>query len=112
MKLQSQLIDEIKARAPELRGRLTADAAIAEATWFRVGGPAEALFSPADEDDLSYLLSMLPHETPVTTIGLGSNLIVRDGGIAGLVIRLGGRAFGAVEIMDGLRVVVGAAAPD
>ena len=97
------LVDEIEARAPKLRGRLIANAPIAEVTWFRVGGPAEALFSPADEDDLAYVLAALPREIPVTTIGLGSNLIVRDGGIAGLVIRLGGRAFGAVEIMDGAR---------
>ena len=108
----SQLVDEVKARAPGLRGRLVADAAIAEATWFRVGGPAEALFSPADEDDLAYVLSALPREIPVTTIGLGSNLIVRDGGIKGLVVRLGGRAFGAVEIMEGFRLVAGAATPD
>ena len=108
----AHLVDEVKARAPELRGRLVAEAAIAEATWFRVGGPAEALFSPADEDDLAYVLSKLPPGIPVTTIGLGSNLIVRDGGIPGLVIRLGGRAFGAVEIADDCRVVAGAAAPD
>jgi UDP-N-acetylmuramate dehydrogenase len=106
------LVDEIKAGASKLRGRLVADAAVAEATWFRVGGPAEALFSPADEDDLAYVLSALPPEIPVTTIGLGSNLIVRDGGAPGLVIRLGGRAFGSVEIMDGFRVAVGAATPD
>ncbi len=108
----SQLVDEVKARAPCLRGRLVADAPIAEATWFRVGGPAEALFSPADEDDLAYALAALPGEIPVTTIGLGSNLIVRDGGIKGLVIRLGGRAFGAVEIMEDFRLVAGAATPD
>ena len=108
----SGLVDEVKARAPKLRGRLTADAAIAEATWFRVGGPAEALFSPADEDDLAYVLSALPHEISVTAIGLGSNLIVRDGGVAGLVIRLGGRVFGAVEILDRSRIVAGAATPD
>ena len=106
------LVDEIKARAPKLRGRLTANAPIAEATWFRVGGPTEALFSPADEDDLAYVLAALPREIPVTTIGLGSNLIVRDRGVAGLVVRLGGRAFGAVEIMDGSRIVAGAATPD
>ena len=106
------LVDEVKARAPRLRGRLVANAPIAETTWFRVGGPAQVLFSPADEDDLAYLLAALPRETPVTTIGLGSNLIVRDGGVAGVVIRLGGRAFGAIEIMDGCRVVAGAAAPD
>ncbi len=77
----SGLVEEVKARAPKLRGRLAADAPIAEATWFRVGGPAEALFSPADEDDLAYVLSALPREIPVTAIGLGSNLIVRDGGV-------------------------------
>ncbi|HLX98823.1 MAG TPA: UDP-N-acetylmuramate dehydrogenase [Roseiarcus sp.] len=108
----SNFVDEVKARAPKLRGRLSANAPIAEATWFRVGGPAEALFSPADEDDLACLLAALPREIPVMTIGLGSNLIVRDGGIPGVVIRLGGRAFGAVEIMDGARVAAGAAAPD
>jgi UDP-N-acetylmuramate dehydrogenase len=108
----SCLVDEVKARAPGLRGRLVAEVAIAEVTWFRVGGLAEALFSPADEDDLAYLMSVLPREIPVTTIGLGSNLIVRDGGIPGLVIRLGGRAFGAVEIADDCRVAAGAAAPD
>jgi len=108
----SDLVGEVRAQAPKLRGRLVAEVAIAEATWFRVGGPAEALFSPADEDDLAYLMSVLPREIPVTTIGLGSNLIVRDGGIPDLVIRLGGRAFGAVRIGDDCRVVAGAAAPD
>jgi UDP-N-acetylmuramate dehydrogenase len=106
------LVDEVKAQALKLRGRLVANAPIAEATWFRVGGPAEALFSPADEDDLACLLNVLPREIPVTMIGLGSNLIVRDGGIQGLVIRLGGRAFGAIEIADDRRVVAGAGAPD
>src|SRR3984957_17703234 len=106
------LIDEVKARAPKLRGRLTANAPIADATSFRVGGPAEGLFSPADEADLAYVLSALPREIPLTTIGLVSNLIVRDGGVAGLAIRLGGRAFGAVQIMDGSRIAVGAATPD
>src|SRR5271170_4978591 len=105
------LVDEVKARAPKLRGRLLANAPIAETTWFRVGGPAEALFSPADEDDLAYILASLPCEIHVTTIGLGSNLILRDGGVAGLVIRLGGRAFGAIEIVEGCRLFAGAAAP-
>ena len=70
------------------------------------------MFSPADEDDLAYVLSALPREIPVTTIGLGSNLIVRDGGVSGLIIRLGGRAFGAVAVADGSRIVAGAATPD
>ena len=95
--MQSHLVDEMNTRTPGLRGQLVAESTSAETTWFRLGGPAEALFSPADEDDLAYLLAVLPREIPVTTIGLGSNLIVRDGGIRGLVIRLGGRALGAVE---------------
>jgi UDP-N-acetylmuramate dehydrogenase len=103
---------ELKALAPALRGRVAANAPIAETTWFRTGGPAELLFSPVDEEDLAYALSALPPTIPVTTIGLGSNLIVRDGGVEGLVIRLGGRAFNAIDIMEESRVVAGAAAPD
>jgi UDP-N-acetylmuramate dehydrogenase len=106
------IVGDLRARAPRLRGRLEANAPLAETTWFRVGGPAQALFSPADEGDLAYFLAALPRGTPVTTIGLGSNLIVRDGGVPGVVIRLGGRAFGAIEIMEGSRLVAGAAAPD
>jgi UDP-N-acetylmuramate dehydrogenase len=103
---------DLKALAPGLRGRLVVNAPIGETTWFRVGGVAQVLFSPADEDDLARLMSALPPAIPVTTIGLGSNLIVRDGGIEGLVIRLGGRAFNAIDVMDDFRVIAGAAAPD
>jgi UDP-N-acetylmuramate dehydrogenase len=103
---------QIAELAPNLRGRLTADAPLAPFTWFRVGGPAEVLFSPADEDDLAYVLERLPDEVPVTVVGLGSNLIVRDGGVAGVVVRLGGRAFGAIETIGDHRVSAGAAAPD
>ena len=106
------IVGGIRARAPKLRGRLFANAPLAEATWFRVGGPAQALFSPADEEDLAYLLSVLPRDLPVTVIGLGSNLIVRDGGVEGVVIRLGGRAFNAIDVKDDFRIVAGAAAPD
>jgi UDP-N-acetylmuramate dehydrogenase len=106
------LAGEIERLAPELRGRLAAEAPLAPFTWFRVGGPAEALVSPADEDDLAYLLERLPAAIPVTVIGLGSNLIVRDGGIRGVVIRLGGKAFGAIETANDCRVVAGAAALD
>ena len=105
------LTGEVRARAPALRGRLTANAALAPYVWFRVGGPAQLLLQPADEDDLAYLLSRLPAEIPVCVIGLGSNLIVRDGGVAGLVVRLGGGAFGAIEA-SGECVSAGAAAPD
>ena len=103
---------DLKALAPRLRGRLVANAPIGETTWFRVGGPAQVLFSPADEDDLAYVLSALPPGIPVTAIGLGSNLIVRDGGVEGVVVRLGGRAFNAIDVMDDNRVIAGAAAPD
>ena len=94
------------------RGRISYDAPLAPYTWFRVGGPAEALVSPADEDDLALFLAALPAETPVTVIGVGSNLIVRDGGVRGVVIRLGGRAFGGVETTADCRVIAGAAALD
>src|SRR5277367_5317977 len=79
---------DLKAAMPELRGRLTANQSLSELTWFRVGGPAQVLFTPADEDDLAYFLKNLPTEIPVTVVGVGSNLIVRDGGLSGVVIRL------------------------
>jgi UDP-N-acetylmuramate dehydrogenase len=98
------------AQLPPARGRLTADAAIGKQTWFGVGGPAEVLFRPADLADLSGFLSGLPAEVPVTVIGVGSNLLVRDGGIPGVVIRLG-RGFAAIEI-ERDEVRAGAAALD
>src|SRR5579871_1833219 len=85
---------ELKAAMPELRGRLLANQPLAELTWFRVGGPAQVLFTPADENDLAYFLKLLPEELPVYVVGVGSNLIVRDGGMPGVVIRLAPRAFG------------------
>ena len=103
--------DHMAAALPDLRGRLKANAALADITWFRVGGAAELLYTPADEDDLAYFLQNRPAETPITVIGLGSNLLVRDGGVAGVVIRLG-RGFGAVEIEDAFRVRAGTAVPD
>jgi UDP-N-acetylmuramate dehydrogenase len=87
-----------------------ANQSLAELTWFRVGGPAQVLFMPEDEKDLSYLLANLPDDVPVTTVGLGSNLIVRDGGIAGVVVRLG-RGFNDVAV-EGMRIRAGAAVPD
>ena len=104
------LISDLKAQLPALRGRLLADQSLAELTWFRVGGPAQVLFMPEDEEDLSYLLTHLPGDIPVTAIGLGSNLIVRDGGIAGVVVRLG-RGFNEVAV-EGARIRAGAAVPD
>ena len=106
------LTPELLPLMRELRGRLTANQQLAPYTWFRVGGPAQLFFAPADETDLAYFLAHLPKEIPVTIIGLGSNLIVRDGGVPGVVIRLGGRAFGEVEILPGQRIRAGTAVPD
>jgi UDP-N-acetylmuramate dehydrogenase len=96
---------------PALRGRLLANEPLAPLTWFRVGGPAQVLFMPEDEADLAYFLTHLPAEIPVTVVGLGSNLIVRDGGVPGVVIRLG-RGFNEVSVDAGHRVRAGAAVPD
>ena len=103
---------DIRAAAPELRGRLLANQEMAGLTWFRVGGAAQVLFTPADEADLAYLLAALPADIPVTVVGLGSNLIVRDGGIPGVTIRLGGKAFGEIAIEEGSRLRAGTAVPD
>ncbi len=101
---------DLKARMPDLRGRLTANAKMADITWFRVGGPAQVLFAPADEADLAYFLKHIGADIPVFVVGLGSNLLVRDGGVAGVVIRLG-RGFGEIKV-DGLRLSAGTAVPD
>src|SRR5258708_15709619 len=77
-----------------LRGRLLGNQSLAELTWFRVGGPAQVLFTPSDEDDLAYFLAHLPRELPLYVVGVGSNLIVRDGRMPGVVIRLSPRGFG------------------
>ncbi len=98
-------------RLPRLRGRLGAASPLAPFTWFRVGGPAEVLVRPADAEDLAAFLAALPPEVPLTVIGAASNLIIRDGGVPGVVIRLGGRGFGAVTV-DGSGVLAGAAALD
>jgi UDP-N-acetylmuramate dehydrogenase len=104
------IVPGLKSRVAKLRGRLLANQSLAELTWFRVGGPAQVLFMPEDEADLSYLLTHLPAEIPVTVIGLGSNLIVRDGGVPGVVVRLG-RGFSNVAVED-TRVLAGTAVPD
>jgi UDP-N-acetylmuramate dehydrogenase len=101
---------DLKTRLPKLRGRLLPNQSLAELTWFRVGGPAQIMFMPEDESDLGYFLANLPSDMPVTVIGLGSNLIVRDGGVPGVVIRLG-RGFNEVSV-DGTRIRAGAAVPD
>ncbi|HEY5215430.1 MAG TPA: UDP-N-acetylmuramate dehydrogenase [Pseudolabrys sp.] len=105
------IVPDLKARMPQLRGRLLANQPLGEFTWFRVGGPAQVLFMPDDENDLAYFLRNVPAEMPVTTIGAGSNLIVRDGGVAGVVVRLG-RGFNDIKVEDNHRVVAGSAMLD
>ena len=102
---------DLKAAMPDLRGRLLANEQLGPLTWFRVGGPAQILFTPADEDDLAYFLAKLPDEIPVYVVGVGSNLIVRDGGMPGVVIRLSPRGFGEA-VADGDIVRAGTAALD
>ncbi len=109
--MSSTLVDDLRPRLPDFRGRLTPGEALAPFTWFRVGGPADVLMVPADEDDLAYAMARIPGEVPVMPLGLGSNIIVRDGGVAGVVIKLG-RGFGAVAVEPDHTVRAGAAVPD
>ncbi|HXB76669.1 MAG TPA: UDP-N-acetylmuramate dehydrogenase [Bradyrhizobium sp.] len=102
---------DLKAAMPKLRGRLLANESLAPLTWFRAGGPAQVLFTPADEGDLAYFLKHLPADLPLYVVGVGSNLIVRDGGMPGVVIRLSPRGFGETSV-QGEIVSAGAAALD
>jgi UDP-N-acetylmuramate dehydrogenase len=105
------ITSELKSVMPNLRGRLLANEPLAPLTWFRVGGPAQVLFTPADEDDLAYFLRHLRGDIPIYVIGVGSNLIVRDGGLPGVVIRLSPRGFGDAHA-EGEVVHAGTAALD
>ena len=98
-------------RLPAVRGKIDMNIVLAPYTWFRVGGPAEILFQPADEADLASFLKACPADIPVMAIGVGSNLIVRDGGVQGVIIRLSPRGFGHIST-NGLRVTAGAACLD
>lgn len=104
------LAERLRAGLPALRGVLTSEAPLAPLTWFKTGGPAEVLFQPADEADLAYCLAGLDPAIPVMTIGFGSNLLIRDGGIRGVVIQLG-KGFSDLAI-DGETIHAGAALPD
>jgi UDP-N-acetylmuramate dehydrogenase len=101
-----------KDNLPPVRGKLLPDEPLAPFTWFRVGGPADLLFLPEDEDDLAQFLKGLDPAVPVTPLGVGSNTLVRDGGVEGVVIRLAGRAFGKVEARGDHRIFAGTAALD
>lgn len=98
---------------PAVRGKLLRDEPLAPFTWFRVGGPADLLFIPADQDDLAQLMQALPDTVPITILGVGSNVIIRDGGVEGLVIRLAGRAFADIQVdRDKNWLIVGPGALD
>lgn len=106
------LLERLSPSLSGIRGKLIPDAPMETITWFRAGGPAELLFQPADEDDLAAFLKALPQDVPVTIVGIGSNLLVREAGVKGVVIRLSAKGFGAVEAVGENRLRVGAAAPD
>lgn len=103
--------EALKARLPQVRGRLEPNYPLADLTWFRVGGPAEVLFTPADEADLASFMAGLPEDVPYYVVGVGSNLLVRDCGVPGVVIRLG-RGFANVALAGPHRVRAGTAALD
>jgi UDP-N-acetylmuramate dehydrogenase len=105
------LTADLRARMPELRGKLDANAPMAPLSWFRTGGPAQILFTPADEDDLAYFLARLDRSIPVLVVGLGSNLLVRDGGWEGAVIRLT-KGFTDIAVEPGHQIRAGAGVAD
>jgi len=109
--LESGLDAALAAITPNIRGRILRDAVLADITWFRAGGPAKVLFTPADEADLATFLMLLPHQIPVFVVGLGSNLLVRDGGYPGVIIRLG-KGFSDIAIEPGHWLSAGTAVPD
>ncbi len=108
----ADLLKTLQVDLADVRGRLLPDEPMSKYTWFQVGGPADILFQPADEEDLALFLQKLPTEIPVMVVGVGSNLLVRDGGIEGVVVRLSSKGFGQVEKVSDTRLLSGAAVPD
>ncbi|MFN3133084.1 UDP-N-acetylmuramate dehydrogenase [Roseibium sp.] len=106
------LLEEIPDLAEDIRGKLTPNQPLSAVTWFRTGGPAQLMFQPADEDDLAVFLQKLPKDIPVLPVGLGSNLLIRDGGLKGVVVRLSAKGFGQIEELGNNRLCAGAAVPD
>ena len=108
------LLARLGDRLQGIRGRITPNAEMDKITWFRAGGLAEALYQPADEEDLAAFLQAVPadEDIPLTVVGIGSNLLVREGGIPGFVIRLSAKGFGEAEVIAPTRIRAGAAIPD
>jgi len=106
------LLKKLDGKLSGLRGRLTPDTGMDKITWFRAGGPAQVLFQPADEEDLSTFLKAVPEEIPILVVGIGSNLLVRDGGVPGFVVRLSAKGFGEVDQVSETQLRAGAATPD
>ena len=112
MRRGQELIARLGDRLDGLRGRITPGAEMDKITWFRAGGTADILFQPADEQDLAAFLKVVPEDVPVTVVGIGSNLLVREGGIPGFVVRLSAKGFGEAEVISPTRIRAGAATPD
>jgi UDP-N-acetylmuramate dehydrogenase len=106
------LLARLGDRLQGIRGRITPNAEMDKITWFRAGGLAEALYQPADEADLAAFLKAVPEDIPLTIVGIGSNLLVREGGIPGFVIRLSAKGFGEAEVVSPTKIRAGAACPD
>jgi UDP-N-acetylmuramate dehydrogenase len=106
------LLAKLGDKLSGLRGRTTPDAEMEKITWFRAGGTADALFQPADEEDLAAFLRAVPEEIPLTIVGIGSNLLVREGGLRGIVVRLSAKGFGEAEVVSPTQIRAGAATPD
>ncbi len=110
--MSENLLDKLGSWTDNVKGRLTPHADMSRLTWFQVGGKADLLFQPNDEEDLAFFLKNLPSDIPVLVVGVGSNLLVRDGGISGVVIRLSAKGFGALEKIDDTCIRAGTALPD
>jgi UDP-N-acetylmuramate dehydrogenase len=108
----SDFMAQLGSFVNDVRGRLRPNQLMSEISWFRVGGAVDLLFQPADEEDLAFFLQNLPKDIKVSVIGMGSNLLIRDAGLDGVVIKLSAKGFGDIEVLDGHRLRVGAANPD